>query len=212
VALFGIDFAGIFSAIKGFLGPLGKLFDSGKAIYDHLVGIFGSAKKLTDSVLSEVTAWRNFKQDIRFSQRVVQIERAVQKTRDLVEGIPAAWHSILDIIKQVKSRISSEPTPEDVSADIEDVESGGVKNFLSKFPKLAKGLEKLLGVLALIVDGLQGVADTIDDLQTIVDEITRLREEIEKLDTIFLPQSNKRKTLKLVDGSSIRVRIGKLHH
>ena len=95
---------------------------------------------------------------------------------------------------------------------MEDVESsGGISALLRKFPALAKGLEKLLGVLGLIVQALDAIATTIDDLQQIVDELKALRLEFEKLDTIFLSQSNKRKTLRLADGSSIRVRVGKLH-
>jgi hypothetical protein len=210
--LFGFDLSGILAAIKSFLGPFGKLIDSLKDTYDHLVNIFTAAEKLTDSVIGEINAWRNFKQDIRFSQRVVQIERAIQKTRDLIEGIPVAWHSIVDLVKQVKNQIGGGESPVEEAEQIsQEVESGGVKTLLEKFPSLAKALEKLLGVLAIVVQALSAIADSIDDVQKIVDEITRLRLEIEKLDTIFLQQSNKRKTLRLADGRSIKIRLGKLH-
>jgi uncharacterized protein Yka (UPF0111/DUF47 family) len=211
-SLFGFDLSGILTRIKTFLGPFGKLIDSLKESYDHLVNIFNAAEKLTNSIISEVDAWRNFKQDIRFSQRVIQIERAVQKTRDLIEGIPAAWHSIVDLIKQVKNQIGGGESPvEEAETIAEDVESGGIKNLLEKFPALGKALEKILGVLAILIQALSAISDSIDDVQQIVDEITRLRLEIEKLDTIFLSQSNKRKTLKLADGRSIKIRVGKLH-
>jgi hypothetical protein len=58
---------------------------------------------------------------------------------------------------------------------------------------------------------LEQIADVIDDLQTVVDELKRIRLEIEKLDTIFLQQGNKRKTLQLLNGKSIRIRVGRLH-
>jgi len=212
VALFGIDFGGLFTAIKSFLGPVGKLFDKVKESYDHIVGILDASNKLKDSIIAEITGWKSFKQDIRFAQRVVQLESAIQKTRDLIQGIPAAWNSIVDLVKQIKATITQETNPiEDAESTATDLESGGLKDFLAKFPKLAKAFEKVLGVLAIIVQTLETLRSMIDDIQTVVDELKRLRLEIEKLDTIFLSQSNKRKTLKLADGSSIRIRLGKLH-
>jgi hypothetical protein len=211
-SLFGFDITGLLSSIKSFFGPLGKLFDKLKETYDHLVGVFDAAQKLTTSVTSEIDAWRNFKQDIRIRQRVVNIETAIQKTRDLIEGIPAAWRAIVDVVKQVKSQIGGAESPvEDAQAAAEDIDAGGIKSLLEKFPKLARGLEKLLGVLAIIVTALETISNVIADIQTVVDEITRLRLEIEKLDTIFLSQSNRRKTVRLEDGRTIKIRVGKLH-
>ncbi len=206
------NISGILDRIKTFLGPFGKLFDSLKQSYEQLIHIFDAAKKLTDSVVGEVDGWRSFKQDIRFRQRVVQLESAFQKTRDLIEGIPASWHSIVDIVKQLKESLTQETNPiEDAEAATEDIESGGIKTLLQKFPRLAKGLEKVLGALALVLQALETIANVIGDLQTIVDELKALRLEFEKLDTIFLSQTNKRKTLRLADGKTIRIRVGKLH-
>ncbi len=202
---------GIFSAVQNFFGPLGKLWDSLKKIYGHVTNIYSSGETLTQSIITEVNAWRNFKSDIRLKSRVVQLESAVAKTRDLIEGIPAAWKSIVDIFNQFKSQLGETNPVEEAEAATQDAESGGISALLKSFPKLAQALEKLLGVLAIIIQALDAIANVMDDVQTIVDEITRLRLEVEKLDTIFLSQSNKRRTLKLADGSTIRVRIGKLH-
>ena len=205
------SFGGIFSAVQNFLGPLGKLWEKLKAIYDHTTNIYGAGEKLTQSIISEVNAWRNFKSDIRFKSRVVQLESAVTKTRDLIEGIPAAWKSIVDIFKQFKSQLGESNPVEEAEAATEEAEASGISGLLKSFPRLAQAFEKVLGVLAIVAQALDAIANTIDDVQTIVDEITRLRLEIEKLDTIFLSQSNKRKTLKLADGGSIQIRVGKLH-
>jgi len=220
MATFTIDFSGIagrilgpiFDKIKALLGPFGQLLDKLKETYDKLIHVFDAGQKLTDSVIAEIDGWKNFKSDLRFSQRVIQIERAVQKTKDLIEGIPESWRAIVDIFKTIKSQLTSESNPiEDAEAATEDIESSGVKTLLEKFPRLAKGLEKVLGALALVLTALEAIADTIHDLQTIVDELKAIRLEIEKLDTIFLSQSNKRKVLRLSNGSTIRVRVGKLH-
>jgi hypothetical protein len=212
-SLFGFDLSGIVDTFRSFLGPLAKLFDSLKQGYDHLTTIFSAAETLRDSVLAEIEGWKNFKQDLRFAQRVVNLESAVQKTRDLIQGIPDSWNAIKDLISEFKKQLSGgETNPvEDAEAAAEDLESGGIKAFLQRFPKLAKAFEKVLGVVALVVQALEAIRNSIDDLQTIVDELKRLRLEVEKLDTIFLSQSNKRKTVKLADGSTMRLRLGKLH-
>jgi hypothetical protein len=206
-------FDSIFNTVKTFLGPLGTLFDHLKSVYVGITNVYSDADKLATSIRDEIDAWRNFKQDIRIRQRVVQVERAIEKTRDLIEGIPAAWRALLDIISEIKSQIAGQENPiEEAESTVEDIESsGGISGILSKFPAFARALEKLLGVLALIVTALESISKGIADIQTIVDELKAIRLEIEKLDTIFLSQSNKRKTLKLADGSTIRVRVGNLH-
>jgi len=216
VALFGLDFGSLFNAIKGFLGPVGKLIDKVGEGIKHVTTIIERATTLRDSVLDEIAGWKNFKQDIRIKQRVIEIEKAIEKTRDLIQGIPDSWNAILDIIKTAKAKFaetggSSGEAVEEAAAAVEDAERGGVASLLKQFPKLAKGFEKFLGIVSLIVDGLEQISNVIDDLQTIVDELKRLRLEFEKLDTIFLSQSNKRRTVRLQDGSTIRQRIGALH-
>jgi methyl-accepting chemotaxis protein len=212
MALFSIDFGQLFNLIRRFLGPFGKLIDKVKETYDHLVNILNDAQELADSVVVEITAWKTFKQDIRIRQRVVQLERAIEKTRALIEGIPEAWRSILDVVKRVRANIGGgADAATEAEAVVEDVEEGGVSGLLKRFPSLAKGLEKLLGVLALIIQALESISGVIQDIQQIVDEIKAIRLEIERLDTIFLPQNNKRKTVRLSDGSTMKIRVGSLH-
>ena len=215
-SLFGFDLSGIFDAIKGFLGPIGKLIDSLKTSITHLTNIVQNATKLLDGIIAEAKAWANFKQDVRIRSRVIQLESAIEKTRALIEGIPEAWRSIQDIFKQFKTQFDAGGDPiADAESAAEDLasaeEGGGIASLLKRFPKLAKGFEKVLGVLALVIQALEAISSVIDDLQQVLDEITALRLEIEKLDTIFLSQSNKRKTVKLADGSTMRLRIGNLH-
>jgi hypothetical protein len=207
-----IDFSKLFQLIRGLLGPFGKLLDSLKKAFDHVVNVMTAADKLATSIREEIDGWKNFKQDIRFKQRVIELEAAFIKTRDLIQGIPEAWHNVLDLIKQIKAQVGGGESPvEDAEAIAEDLESGGVKKLLQQFPKLARGLEKLLGVLAIIIQALEAIADAIDHVQTIVDELKRIRLEIEKLDTIFLSQSNPRKTIKLANGKTMKIRVGSLH-
>jgi methyl-accepting chemotaxis protein len=207
-----IDFTRLLQLVKGFLGPFGLLIDKAKDFVTRLINIVSDANKLIESVTDEVDGWRNFKQDIRIAQRVIQIERAITKTRELIEGIPAAWKSILDAIKQIRTKLTSSSTAfEDASSAAEDLEAGGIKDFLSKFPRLARALTRVLGILTIAIEALESISRVIGDLQTVVDELKRLRLEVERLDTIFLSQSNKRRTLKLAGGGTVRIRVGHLH-
>jgi hypothetical protein len=212
VALF--DFLSpLLNRIKQALGPLGKLWDKVVEAYTHVTGIIAAGLKLTDTITSEVEAWKNFKEDIRFGSRVINLEKAISKTEELFQGIPDSYHAILDLVKEIKGKIGARTAPD--PAEVEEIEAefeeGSIANILKRFPAIAKFFEKALGVVSLIVDALESIANAIQDLQTIVDETKRIRLEIEQLDTIFLQQHNKRKNLKLADGKSIRIRIGSLH-
>jgi|SRR5215467_445058 len=189
MAFFGITFESILSHFP----KLQALFDLGQKFVEHFTGTFSAALKLFNSTVSEFNAWKNFKEDIRLKSRVVNIERAIQKTRDLISGLIAAWKSVLDLFKKLRNI--------ELTADADIVESAtGI------------GLPvALVNTIVLIVEVLDLVRSVIDDVQAIVDEITRIREAIETADTIFLTQRNPRKTLKLQDGGSIKVRVGNLH-
>lgn len=212
--LFGFDFSAVFDAIKTWLGPVGKLFDQVKLGVEHTIALRKRTDTLVASILAEAEGWKNFKQDIRIKQRVVQIERAISKTRALIEGIPASWKAIQDLWKETAGKfkeISGSGAAEEAEAIAADVESTGVKGLAKLFPRLGRASERLLGVVFIIVDAIEQASNIIDDLQTIVDELKRLRLEFEKLDTVFLPQSNKRRRVRLADGSTIRIRVGSLH-
>ena len=183
--------------IKKIVGDVVTVIADFKNTFTKITGVVDSVTHLFQSVKDEIAAFKNFKQDLRFKSRVVNLESAIQKTRDLILGIPASWRAVLDLISQIKSTIQKDIVAEEGAA-ILAVETAGLS-------------EVVVG-LTIIYQVASTVEHVIADFQTIVDEITRFRKEIEKLDTIFLSQSNKRKRLKLENGKTIRVRIGELHH
>jgi hypothetical protein len=171
-----------------------KLLDLGQKIVSHFTGTLDAGIKLVASFESELAAFKNFREDFRLKSRVVNLERAITKTRELVQGLFDSWRAVLDIIKNITTKL----------------EIGGV----AEIAEAATGIGlpvALVNAIVLIVEVLDTIRNVIDDLQTIIDEITRIRLAIEKADTIFLSQSNKRKSIPLADGGSIRVRLGKLH-
>jgi hypothetical protein len=173
---------------------LRQLFDLGQKIVSHFTGTLDAGVKLVDSFQSEIQEWKNFKEDIRLKSRVVNLERAITKTRELVQGLFDSWRSVLDIIKNITTKL----------------EVGGV----AEIAEAATGIGlpvALVNAIVLIVEVLDTIRNVIDDLQTIIDEITRIREAIEHADTIFLQQRNPRRIEKLADGTTVKIRVGSLH-
>jgi hypothetical protein len=190
---------------------VGRLVAKIKDGVTHILTLVDRIQHLIESVKSEVAAFASWREDIRFRTRVVSIPAAVQKTQDLIQGARDSWAAIVALMKDFREKaIGENPTQaaEEVGAELE---AGSGESLLKRLPRLSKGLEKLLGVVSLIVDAVISWSDAVDKLQTIVDEVTRLREAIEKGDLIFLKQSNPRRIETLSDGTKIKIRVGSLH-
>jgi methyl-accepting chemotaxis protein len=199
------------SLISSLLGPAAtKLIEKVTTGISNITNLFGDVQSLIDSVRDEADAWKNFREDIRIKSRVVNIPKAYDQTKSLIVGIKDSWNAVLDIIKEFKSKLGESPEAEaeEASADLEESGTGALTK---RIPALGRFLEKTLGVVTLIVDALESISSVIHDLQTIVDEVTRVREEIESAESIFLSQKNPRRTLKLAQGGSIKIRVGNLH-
>lgn len=207
-------FAPILQALKKALGPLGKAFDLITHLWRNLTDGFRKGQELAALIMSEISAWRSFKEDIAYRTGVISIPAAVQQTRDLINEVVSARDAIVDLFRQLKGKLTEigggNPTEEAEQA-VKDIEQSGFSSILKQFPKFARGLEKVLGFVSLLVDTTTTLLSAIDDLLTIVQTLRDLREEVEHGSTVFLQQKNARKSLALKKGGSIRVRIGNLH-
>jgi hypothetical protein len=58
---------------------------------------------------------------------------------------------------------------------------------------------------------LETIIASVDDLIAIVQALKDIRINIETADAIFLQNKNARKTVKLADGTSMKIRVGNLH-
>jgi hypothetical protein len=212
VALFDI-FTPILNAIKRALGPFGKLIDLVGKFFTGFRDSFKKGLALSVEIINEIHEWRNFREAIPVRTGVISLPSAIEKSNELLDQIRAAWDAIVDLAREVKKQAQGqqESPTEEAEAAIKDIESSGVRGLLEKFPKLAKGLERILGFLAIVVGVLESIQKAIDDLTAIVDAIKGIREEIETGSTIFLSQKNPRKTVKLADGGSYKIRVGNLH-
>lgn len=193
---------------------VGKLVSKISQGVSHVLTLLDRIDRLVASIKEEIAAFSNWKEDIRFKSRVINLPKAVEKTRDLVTGLKTAWTAILDLVSSLRDVIKGGGDPkaeaEELAADAGDLENIGSR-LLAKLPKLGKLFEKMLGVVTLIVDAIIQWSDMVDELQTVVDQVKRIRLEIESLESVFLSQKNPRRTLQLKDGSSIKIRVGNLH-
>jgi hypothetical protein len=202
----------ILAKIKEALGPFGKLFDLLGKFWQNLTNLFADIQTLVSSILSEIAAWKSFKESLSFRTRVINVKSAIDKTEEFWQQIVAAKDSVIDLWKQLRGKFETTGNPtEEAEQAIADIEGSGFKTILEKFPKLVKGAEKVLGFVAIVADALESIIAGVHDLQAIVDVLKGIREEIETGSTVFLQQKNARKIVKLDDGTSMKIRVGNLH-
>jgi hypothetical protein len=170
-----------------------RLFDLGKRIIGHFTGVFSAAVELFNSAQTEFESWSHFREDIRFSNRVIQVEHALTKVERFWHSLRHAWTEILRIIRNAGT----------------ELETGGA----AEIAEAATGVGlpiALVNAIVLIVEILDTVRNMIDTAQDIVNVVTGVRQFLQG-DLIFLPQRNPRRTEQLRDGGSIKIRVGNLH-
>ena len=204
----------LLDGVKKLLGPFGKAFDLISHLWQNLTDGFEKGKELATTIVDEIDAWRNFREDINFRTGVISLPAAVKQTTQFVQGLIEAWHSIVELFSLLKGKLTDitggNPT-EEAQAAVKDIESSGFKAILKQFPKFAKGLEKVLGFVSILVDTTTTLLTAIDDLLAIVNALKAVREEVEHGSTVFLSQRNPRKTVQLKKGGSMKIRLGNLH-
>src|SRR5215471_14676543 len=83
---------------------IGKLLNLGQKVIEHFTGTFDAGLRLWNSVTSEIDAFKHFREDFRLKSRVVNIERAITKTRELVQGIFDSYRAVLDLFKNLTTK------------------------------------------------------------------------------------------------------------
>jgi septation ring formation regulator EzrA len=198
--------------IKAALGPFGKLFDLLGKFWDHLTNLRSNVANLYQLILSEIQAWRTFKENLAFRTKVINVKAAVDHIQDFIDELKKAWDAVKELAAELKGKFQAGGNPiEEAEEASKDIESSGLKTLLEKFPRLAKGLEKVLGFLAILIDAMESILTAVDDLTTIVNTLKDIRELIESGGPLFLQQGNTRRTVTLDDGTKMRIRVGSLH-
>jgi len=183
----------LFELVLNKFPAIRQLLDLGQKIIEHFTGVFQAGVDLFNSAQTEFEAWKHFKEDVRFRQRVIQVERALDKAQEFFTAIITAWKEILSLIKSAGVKL----------------ETGGA----AEVAEAATGIGlpiAIVNAIVIVVEVLDTIRNLIDTAQNVVTVVTDLRNLLEG-DLIFLQQRNPRKIEKLQDGTSIKIRVGKLH-
>lgn len=176
-------------------------------IFGHLrentIGIFSAATVLIKTTESTYEKIVHFTTLPAFKTRVISVPKVSENVKELVSTPQRLIAAFKDLFEQIRSKVQPEKFNIDELEGIEDLRS-----VFTRFgARLAAGLEKILGVAAIIVDALVTIRQGISDLQEIVDSVAAAVSFLSNLDGVFLQQGNPRVTLTLEDGSTIRKRV-----
>ena len=166
-------FPGIFAKVHA---AFEFIFHAKKAFGD----LFDAVQKLISDVENEIDQIKHFSLNPHWQHRVIAVPRAIENIQRFPDLFTTISDRVKDLVEQIKSKVSAAPevNPDEIEALPE---------------KAAGALEKAAAWLGMILDALVTIQQTIADLQSIVDSIREIREDLENLDGIFLPQHNPRR-------------------
>jgi len=198
--------------------PLEKLWKIIKSFATALINVIPDTISLVKLVISEVQAWKSFKEGINFKSGVVNLQSAKDRLQTIIDDLIAAWNALKGLFTDgfklpIKSVNEMAEAAEEVAGAFEEFFGKfGLKEFLSRLgPTLEKAGGKVLEVLALLEAVAEAALRVVHQLNTIVTAVKEIRETFQTGEGLFLQQNNKRKVLTLRDGSSIKIRVGSLH-
>lgn len=212
----------LLSAIKKLfepvITPLVKLWNILKGFFAAIIDLIPETIQLVKDVIFEVNAWRQFRQNISFKSGVINLQSVRDAIEDLVQEFIDAWHALVGLFTDgfklpLKSVSEAADAAEEVVVAFEDF--FGKVGLREAIQKLSTSLEKAGGKALEILAIIQAVAEAalrvVRQLQTIVNAARDARELFQTGKGLFLQQNNRRRVLKLDDGTSIKIRLGNLH-
>ncbi len=154
---------------------------------------------LVEHVRKEVKDIQDFKVNPKFKTRVINAPKAMERTKELVTTVPESLRSAFVSLKSNLKAIVKPGIAQGIAQ--RGVLPGEAAGGRAIFQALNK-VKLLLGEFSLFVKSLD----------KFVEALRAITEELQTFDTIFLPQTNKRRVEKLVDGREIKERIGGRMH
>jgi len=206
------------SFFKPVISPLQKLWGLIKNFFTALIDVIPETIDLVKLIISEVDAWRHFKNNLSFRSGVINLQSVRDRISDLIQDFVNAWHALQGLFTDgfkmpVKTVNEAAEALEDVITAFEDFFGKvGLKEALSKLgTTLEKAGGKVFEVLAIIQACAEAALRVVRQLRAIVDATKDVRETFQEGKGLFLQQQNKRKIVKLDDGSVMKIRLGNLH-
>jgi phage-related protein len=200
------------------LTPLAKLWKIIKSFASALIDVIPETISLVKFIISEVQAWKNFKEGINFKTGVINLQSARNRIEQIISEIIDGWNALKNLftdgfklpIKSVNEM--AEAAQEVASAFEEFFGKFGLQEFLARLgPTLEKAGGKVLEVFALLEAAAEAALRVVRQIHDILTAVKDIRETFQTGEGLFLSQKNSRKTLRLEDGTAIRIRVGSLH-
>lgn len=212
----------LLDAIKAFFAPvvtpLTKLWNILKGFFTAIIEVIPETIDLVNLIISEVFEWKNFKQGISFGSGVVNLQSTKDHIQELLDEIVTAWNSAKDLFTSgfklpLRGVQEAADACEEVVTAFEDFFGKfGLTEFLQRLgPTLEKAGGKVFEVLALVQAVAEEALKVVREIRSIVDAAKDIRETFQKGKGLFLKQTNPRRTLRLSEGGSIKIRVGNLH-
>jgi hypothetical protein len=197
------------------VGPASRLMTSIRQTIDTAVHIFDVMKQIVDNIVQTYEEIKDFEIKPNWKIRVLSAPEAIDNVKELAKVPTRIFIAVRDLVTRVKDSISAFKSP---AAEAEAVvaEAGSVEGFaLRLFPRLAslvgKFITRILAIAGLIVQLVIDVDNAIADIKTITDGLRETVQSLNRLNVVFLKQTNPRKTVTLKDGSTMKIRVGHLH-
>ena len=210
-------FAKVLAFFDPVIAPITKLWNIIKGMVTAIIDVVPKSIALVSLVGSEVLEWKNFKESLNIKTGVLNFKSARERVEQLITELLDAWHSLVDLFSGGFKRFTVKPfedaaeAADELVSVFEGFEKIGLKELANLGPKIEKFGGKIFEILGIVQAVAEELVKVIDELTTIVNALKDVRETFEHGEGLFLSQKNKRKSLRLVDGGVIKVRVGNLH-
>lgn len=181
------------------LKPLKAIREIFKRLVDHFTTIPQKIFDITTEAIAEYQAIRDFESKPHWKSRVISVPRAVETLQRFAKIPGELVAAIRDLASKVKESLmgidKDAPLAEGDIEGLAELKAAGKK----LGTKLAAALERVLGVVTIIIGSLDVISGALDDVKKILDDVKEVRQDLENLDGLFLPQ-NKRQVKMLKEG------------
>ncbi len=181
----------VFRVIASFVSTFFTTFDD---IEGDILAIRDDVVTIQANIQLEISKLRNFKFDVRWKTRVINVPIAIAQIQDLIDEI---FHQVIDRLKAIEVPIGTM---------LQTLKT--VRTATGPAPgEQPSALTKVAASVAAIENGISHVRTALDAARDVSALFIDITERIQGLDDFFLQQGNSR--IRLTEKASVRV--GKLH-
>jgi methyl-accepting chemotaxis protein len=172
------------------------LFGADNLTADRIEAIAKDLKRLGASLQVEAKRVKDFKIDIHWKSRVINVPKAIEQIKQLIHDLTTGLKEKVQTIEQPfvtfahdLKLIAETPPDPNVSALARGINE--VQTFVTQ-------LNILVGEVAAAIQGSLALTELFD----------RVLQDLQHLEDLFLTQKAPRKILKLADGGTLKIREG----